>query len=238
LEGIPLAIELAAARVRALSVEEIEAHLSDRFRLLTGGSRAALPRQQTLRALVDWSYDLLSEAERVLLRRLSVCAGGWTLEAAEAIGAGAEGRDEVMELLVRLADKSLISVDEHDGVSRYRFLETIRQYGVEKLGEQQEAVAARDRHGDFYLRVAEAAAQHLERAEQAIWLKHLEADHDNLRAAMRWAIERGDVERSLRFAGGAQPRAGHSGEPGRPRPRGGSARTEGQNGAAAGSGGR
>jgi predicted ATPase len=120
-----------------LSVEEIEAHLSDRFRLLTGGSRAALPRQQTLRALVDWSYDLLSDAERVLLRRLSVCAGGWTLEAAEAIGAGAEGKDEVMDLLVRLVDKSLIAVDEHDGVSRYRFLETIRQYGVEKLGESR-----------------------------------------------------------------------------------------------------
>ena len=134
LDGIPLALELAAARVRALSVEKIAERLGNRFQLLTGGDRTALPRQQTLRASIDWSYDLLSDAERALLRRLAVFAGGFTLDAAEAVGSGGDidGTD-VMDLLSRLVEKSLVEL-EADG-ERYRLLETVRQYAQERLGE-------------------------------------------------------------------------------------------------------
>src|SRR4029077_11837537 len=128
LDGIPLAIELAAARVKALPVEKLNERLDDMFRLLTGGSRTALPRQQTLRALIDWSYDLLSEPERALMRRLSVFAGGWTLEAAEAVG-GEEGLD----LLTALTEKSLVQYEGGAGEVRYRLLETVRQYGRGRL---------------------------------------------------------------------------------------------------------
>src|SRR5207249_2803661 len=150
LDGIPLAIELAAARVRALPVEQIAVRLEDRFRLLTGGSRTALPRQQTLRALIDWSYDLLSASERCLLRRLSVFAEGWTLDAAEAIcpGAGIESW-EVLDLLTWLVEKSLVLHEPGKGEARYRLLETVRQYGWERLGEAGEVEAVRGRHRDF-----------------------------------------------------------------------------------------
>ena len=187
LDGIPLALELAAARVKALSVEQIAARLDDRFRLLTGGHRTALPRHQTLRATVDWSYALLSEPERTLFNRLSVFAGGWTLEAAEAICAG-EGIEagEVFELLAQLVDKSLVLAEERSGEVRYRLLETIRQYGAEKLRQAGEEVVQRERHRDWYLRLAEQAEPKLKGPEQAAWLNRLAIEHDNLRAALEW----------------------------------------------------
>jgi non-specific serine/threonine protein kinase len=147
LDGIPLALELAAARVRALPVEQLAVRLDDRFRLLAGGSRAALPRQQTLRAAVDWSYALLPEAEQVLLRRLAVFAGGWTLEAAEAVCAGdGLAPENVLELLVELVNKSLVLAEEAGGERRFRLLETLRQYAWEKLQAAGEEAAVRGRH--------------------------------------------------------------------------------------------
>jgi predicted ATPase/DNA-binding SARP family transcriptional activator len=153
LDGIPLAIELAAARIRALSPDQIAARLDDRFNLLTGGSRTALPRHQTLRAAMDWSYDLLSESERVLLQRLSVFAGGWTLEAAEAVCA--EENASLLDVLTSLIDKSLVVVEEKDVEMRYRLLEMIRQYTHEKLHESGESQAVRDRHLEYFLSLAE-----------------------------------------------------------------------------------
>jgi predicted ATPase/class 3 adenylate cyclase len=156
LDGIPLALELAAARVRALSVEKIAARLNDRFSLLTRGDTTALPRQQTLRALIDWSFELLTEHERALLQRLAVFAGGWTLEAAEAVGAGGDvSRTDVLGLLANLVDKSLVTL-EAEG-ERYRLLETVRQYAQEKLDESGEADQTRKRHLDF--RAGEFAAR-------------------------------------------------------------------------------
>jgi non-specific serine/threonine protein kinase len=202
LDGIPLAIELAAARVRAFSVEQIRVRLDDRFRLLTGGSRTALLRQQTLRAAVDWSYDLLSEEERVLLNRLSVFAGGWTLEAAETVGAeeAAQGA-AVLDLLPPLVDKSLVLAEEEGGTERFWMLETIRQYAAEKLGESGEAERARDRHLAYYLELAEAADPKLRGPAQLVWLERLEREHDNLRAALAWSLAGGDAEAGLRLAG-------------------------------------
>jgi predicted ATPase/class 3 adenylate cyclase len=279
LDGIPLAIELAAARVRVLPVEQIATRLDDRFRLLTGGSRTALPRQQTLRALIDWSYDLLSAAERTLLTRLSVFAGGWTLEAAEAVCAdddrrppttdhrhgtsggreggrwapadavegrgqvpasrrvlgrvptalprdyghseaarvGAEpttqgdeaarvgptvvGREDVLELLGQLVDKSLVLYEAQGREARYRLLETVRQYGRDRLLEAGEAEAVRGRHGHFFLRLAEAAEPQLRGPEQLVWLDHLEAEHDNLRAALDACQEEDGAALEVRLAG-------------------------------------
>ena len=202
LDGIPLAIELAAARVKALTAPQIADHLNERFRLLTGGSRTALPRHRTLRGLIDWSYELLAAPERALLRRLSVFAGGFTLEAATAVCAGdGVAREEVLDLLGRLVDKSLVMMADEGGEARYRLLETIRQYGREKLEEGAEADLTCDRHRDFYLRLAEAAEPRLHGAEPTVWLERLEVDHDNLRAALRWSLERGDVEISLRLGG-------------------------------------
>jgi predicted ATPase/transcriptional regulator with XRE-family HTH domain len=163
LDGLPLAIELAAARVGSLPVEAIAGRLDDRFRLLTGGPRTALPRQQTLQAALDWSYDLLTEPEQRLLHRLVVFAGGWTLEAAEVMGAG-DGVEswEVLDLLGGLVNKSLVLLDEDadapDRVGRYRLLETVRQYGWERLGTSQEAARVRDRHLAYFLALAEEAA--------------------------------------------------------------------------------
>ncbi len=190
LDGIPLAIELAAARLKVMSAEQIAARLDDRFRLLTGGSRTALPRQQTLRAAIDWSYELLSEKERVLFRRLAVFAGGWTLRAAEEI-VGVEGMDsrEVVDLLLRLVDKSLVIVSEQSGETPYHMLETIRQYAHEKLVESGEWQPMRARHLDFFLKLAEEAEAKLRGAEQVLWLNRLEWEHDNLRAALQWSIE-------------------------------------------------
>ena len=195
LDGIPLAIELAAARVRALSVDQIAARLDDRFRLLTGGSRAALPRQQTLRGAVDWSYDLLSEPERALLRRLAVFAGGFTLDAAERVGDERSGmRGEMsdallLDLLTALVDKSLIQVEESDdGEPRYRLLETFRQYGHEKLIEHSELSSARDRHRDYFLAVTEGEQPNLDGSDQLAALTRLDREHDNLRAALAWCL--------------------------------------------------
>ena len=202
LDGMPLAIELAAARVRSLSVEEINSKLDQRFRLLTGGSRTALPRQQTLRALIDWSYDLLRDAEKRVLQRLSVFAGGWTLEAAERVCAG-EGVDEgdALDLLTSLADKSLVAVDRTDGQSRYRLLETVRQYARESLLESGGGEAVRKRHGDYFLALAEAAETKLVGAEQAEWLRRLEDEHDNLRSALEWSIAEARSQEDLRLCG-------------------------------------
>jgi len=158
LDGIPLAIEMAAARVKVLTVEQIATRLNDRFRLLSAGSRTALPRHQTLRATMDSSHDLLPEKERRVLRRASVFAGGWTLEAAEAICAG-DGVEasEILDPLTRLVDKSLVIAEPHGGETRYRLLETVRQYGRDRLAESGETAGIRTRHRDWYLEFAELA---------------------------------------------------------------------------------
>jgi len=203
LDGIPLALELAAARVKMLPVEQLAKRLDDRFRLLTGGSRTALPRHQTLRAAMDWSYHLLSERERVVLRRLSVFADGWTLEAAEAVCAAGDGEAfDILDLLAQLVFKSLVLMNEQDGRVRYRFLETVRQYALERLVESEDAPAVRTRHLDWYRGLTEEAEAGLVGVRQAAWLDRLEAEHDNLRAALEWSLECGAVEAGLRLAGG------------------------------------
>ena len=185
LDGIPLAIELAAARTRSLSVEEIDSKLDNRFRLLTGGSRAALPRQQTLRALIDWSYDLLNDQEKTLLACLSVFAGGWTPDAAEQVCAGREIEDwEILDLLSGLVDKSLVAHEEQEGHTRYRLLETVRQYAAEKLQTHTEKQQVQQKHQDYYLTLAQEADAQLTGPQQAAWLDQLEKEHDNLRAAL------------------------------------------------------
>jgi predicted ATPase/class 3 adenylate cyclase len=200
LDGIPLAIELAAARVTVLSVEQIADRLDDRFRLLTGGSRTALPRQQTLRAMMDWSYELLNARERTLFRRLSAFAGGFTLEAAEAICADEEIQSaEVLDLLTNLVSKSLVVFEERDEEARYRFLETVRQYARDKLLETGEAAQVRERHRNWFLALAERAESALQGPEQVRWLERLETEHDNLRAALEWSSS--DLEIGLRLAG-------------------------------------
>ena len=205
LDGIPLAIEMAASRVRVLPVEQIASRLDDRFRLLTTGARTALPRHQTLRAAMDWSYDLLSEPERILLRRLSVFAGGWSLEAAETVCSG-EGlaAADVLELLTHLVDKSLVmsAVEgDADAEARYWLLETIRQYGAEKLREGGEEPQLRRQHRDFHLVWAERAALELHDPDQLRWLERHERERDNLRAAMQWSgAVPGGGEARLRFA--------------------------------------
>ena len=202
LDGIPLAIELAAARVRSLSVEEINRRLDHRFRLLTGGSRTALPRQQTLRSLIDWSYDLLQDPEKLLLQRLSVFAGGWTLDAAERICVGGHvGDGAVLDLLSSLIDKSLISIDQSEARSRYRLLETVRQYARERLVENGGAEAIRQRHRDYYLALAEEADKNLLGAEQADWLQRFEEEHDNLRSALEWSHGEARAQEDLRLCG-------------------------------------
>ena len=202
LDGIPLAIELAAARVRSLSVEEINRRLDHRFRLLTGGSRTALPRQQTLRSLIDWSYDLLQDPEKLLLQRLSVFAGGWTLEAAERICAGGDVEDDaVLDLLTSLIDKSLVSVDASDARFRYRLLETVRQYARERLVESGGAEAIRARHRDCFVELAEEADDKLLGAEQADSLRRLEDEHDNLRLALEWSHAEAPAQEDLRLCG-------------------------------------
>ncbi len=199
LDGMPLAIELAAARVRAMTAEQIAARLDDRFHLLTGGSRTALPRHQALRALIDWSWDLLSDAERTLLRRLSMFWGGWTLEMAEAVCGGA-GLD-VLDLLMHLVDKSLVVMEEHGREPRYRLLETIRQYAREKQIEAGETDVARSRHLDYFVNLSETAEPGLRRADQVVWLARLETEHDNLRAALKWSLHSQNTEAGLRLSG-------------------------------------
>jgi predicted ATPase len=213
LDGIPLALELAAARMRSLSIGEINARLHDRFKLLTGGSRVALERQQTLRALVTWSYDLLQEREQTLLDRLSVFSGGFDLRAAEVVcGATPLVLDEVVDLLTSLVEKSLVMVDQGDGASRYGLLETIREFAREHLGkrfdlsgtvrafaherlvDRDDVAATAARHCDFYLGIAKAAKAQLEGPQQAEWTRRLEIELDNLRSAI-----------ALALAGGVEP---------------------------------
>jgi predicted ATPase/class 3 adenylate cyclase len=200
LDGIPLAIELAAARVKVLAVEQIVARLDDRFRLLTGGSRTLLPRQQTLRATLDWSYGLLSDQEQTVLRRLSVFAEGWTLEAAEAVCAG-DGVEasQVLDLLTQLVDKSLVSMEARKE-ARYRLLETVRQYGLEKLRESGTEDNVLRHHRDFFLAFAEDTASHMIGPEAASYLRTLEGEHDNVRAAFTWCLRTGDIEAAARLA--------------------------------------
>src|SRR5262249_35225469 len=214
LDGIPLAIELATARLRALSIEQIAERLDDRFRLLTSGSRGALPRQQTLRGTLDWSYQLLSDPERVLMRRLSVFAGGWSLEAAEGVcasGASVEyevlsvkgdasgpealtpntqhstlplAEGDVLDLLASLVEKSLVICEVGKGGARYGLLETVRQYFGERLREAGDEDATRERHLEYFLALAETAEQQMTGGGQAEWLERLDTELDNLRMAL------------------------------------------------------
>jgi predicted ATPase/DNA-binding CsgD family transcriptional regulator len=192
LDGIPLAIEIAAARAKVLSVEEIADRLSDSFGLLSADGRAARPRQHTLHATMDWSHELLSDEERTLFRRLSVFAGGFSLEAAESVCIREDAeRDEMLGVLSRLVDKSLVVAREEDGETRYRLLETVRQYGREKLAGSGEEAEAGRRHADFFLGFAENAELELDGPDQRRWLTRLETDHDNIRAALSFSLEEG-----------------------------------------------
>jgi non-specific serine/threonine protein kinase len=201
LDGIPLAVELAAVRVKSLAVDQISSRLNDRFRLLTGGSRTALPRQQTLRATMDWSYELLSQQEGKLLQRLSAFAGGWTLDAAEAVcsDSDVETRD-ILDLLTRLIDKSLVMVESQDGEARYHMLETVRQYARDLIVESGREAGVRTRHRDWYLSFAEQADQKRRGTDREGQLDRLEREHDNLRAALEWSRGREESEATLRLA--------------------------------------
>lgn len=204
LDGIPLAIELAAARIKLMSVDEIAVRLDDRFSLLTAGSRTAIPRHQTLRATIDWSYDLLTEPERILLRRLSVFSGGFTLEAAEAVCSRGElKQSNILDLLGRLADKSLVIVETTlvNGGTRYRLLETIRQYTLEKLAGIGEAREIRDQHLDFFVELAEQAESYIFGGESAVWFKRLDQELDNIRAAIEWSTNSGKAVAALQIVG-------------------------------------
>ncbi len=200
LDGIPLALELAAARVAVLPVEQIERLLDQRFRLLTSGSGSDVPRHQTLRAMLDWSYDLLNEKERLLLARFSVFAGGFTLAAAEVVAVGDPiAKDDVVYLLIALVEQSLVVADE-DG-DRYRMLETVREYAREKLNVSGGAESVRNRHRDFFLMLAEEAEPKMMGAEQAAWLQRLENEHENLRAALDWSLMQAESSGGLRLCG-------------------------------------
>jgi predicted ATPase/class 3 adenylate cyclase/DNA-binding CsgD family transcriptional regulator len=201
LDGIPLAIELAAARARVFAPAQIAEGLSERFRLLTGGTRTALARQQTLEASVDWSHDLLTDVERIVFRRLSVFAGSFSFEAAEDVGAGGViERHQVLDLLSLLVDKSLVVVDDDGDRARYRLLETIRYYAAGRLGEAGEEVETRTRHRDHYLAFAEEAEAHLEGRGQVEWMGRVARDYPNLRAALAWSQDRADGEPLVRIA--------------------------------------
>ncbi|MDT5019077.1 MAG: hypothetical protein QOD39_5237 [Mycobacterium sp.] len=200
LDGMPLAIELAAARVRALSVRQISDSLNDRFRLLTGGARNALRRQQTLRASVDWSHALLTEAERTLFRRLGVFMGGFDLDAAQAVTATTDAEQfQILDQLSLLVDKSLVIADDESGAMRYRLLETVRQYALEKLSESSEADDVRDRHRSHYVEAAAALEGNSQRVVE--WA---EDEIDNLRAAHTWSLEKSEFESALRLISSLQ----------------------------------
>ncbi len=203
LDGIPLAIELAAARMQVLSVEQAMARLDDRFRLLTGGSRVALPRQQTLEATLAWSHDLLSEPERVLFRRISVFAGSWTLEAVEGVCAG-EGiaQAQVLDNLEQLVKKSLAVVEVHEPQVRYRLLETMRQYGRDRLEEAGEVAWIHGRHLEYFLTFTRAAESNLLGPAQLVWTQRLWRESANLRAAFDWALENSAETQALELAAG------------------------------------
>ena len=203
LDGIPLAIELAAARLRTMSLDQLAHRLDDRFRLLTSGSRTALPRHRTLRAVVNWSWELLTDAERMVLRRLAVFSGGASLDAAEQVcGGDSVEREEVLELLTALAEKSLL-LTEADSAPRYRMLGTIKEYARDRLAEAGEADLARHAHLAYFTGLAETAEPHLRRAEQLEWLATLEAEHDNIGSAMRGALAAGEAHGAMRLAAAA-----------------------------------
>ncbi len=203
LDGMPLAIELAAARLRTLPIDLLANRLDDRFRLLTSGSRTALPRHKTLRAAIDWSWELLSHAERVVLRRLSVFSDGASLEAAEQVCAGdAVEPEQVIELLTALTEKSLL-VAEGDSAPRYRMIGTIKEYARHRLAEAGETNQARQAHLAYFTELVETADPHLRRADQLHWLATLETEHDNIGAAMRGALAAGQAQAAMRLAAGA-----------------------------------
>jgi tetratricopeptide (TPR) repeat protein len=203
LDGIPLALELAAARLSSMSIQQVSQRLDQRFRLLTGGSRNAMPRQQTLQAAVDWSFGLLTQPEREVLRRLSVFAGGFELEAAEVIcAAGPVDAFDVMDLVGSLVSKSLVVADRTPGSVRYRMLETIRQYAAQELlrsGGEDEVMAARSRHAGYFLHLAEEAAPALAGPGQGTWLRRLDLEWENLRAAAAHLAAEGRTDDVLRL---------------------------------------
>jgi len=201
LDGIPLAIELAAARTKSLAPGEIAERLDRRFALLSGSRRRGVSRHETLRAAVDWSYDLLEEPERELLARVAVFSGGFTLQAAERVAAG-PGENETLDLLGRLVDKSLLTVEETHGSTRYRLLETIRQYALERLDAADETASARDRHLAYFVEFAEAAGRGLRTADEGLWDRRATLEAENLRSAVGWAIETQAVSNALRLRGG------------------------------------
>jgi predicted ATPase/DNA-binding SARP family transcriptional activator len=203
LDGMPLAIELAAARLRTMSLDQLANRLDNRFRLLTSGSRTALPRHRTLRAVIDWSWELLTEAERMVLRRLSVFSGGASLEAAERVCAGdVVEPEQVLEVLTSLTEKSLLLTNAA-GAPRYRMLGTIREYAAGRLAEAGEADLGRRAHLAYFTELCETADPHLRRAEQLEWLATLEAEHDNIAAAMHGALAAGAAHAAMRLAAGA-----------------------------------
>lgn len=210
LDGLPLAIELAAARVRLLPPEQLASRLDDVFGLLTTSSQVALPRHRTLRTLIDWSYDLLSPVERLLFERLAVFAGGFTLDAAESV-VGCDGLEagEVLDLLAALVDRSLVTMREWHGEARYVLLETVRQYALERLSRSSGEGDARDeverlhqRHARHFVDFAEHAAVQLHRPAQLEWLERMEAEHDNLRTALAWSVAAGEADLALRLCVG------------------------------------
>jgi predicted ATPase/DNA-binding XRE family transcriptional regulator len=202
LDGIPLALELAAALLRGLSVDDLATRLDQRFQLLTGGNRAALPRQQTLRATIDWSYGLLTEAERALFARLAVFAGSWDLEAAEAVCAGdGVDREEVVQLLLHLVDKSLVAAEEQVVGKRYRLLDTLRQYARETLLARGESEHVHGRHANYYATLADTAEPELDQPRQAAWIDRLALEQSEFRAAVEWLVARGAVQQALQLAG-------------------------------------
>lgn len=205
LDGMPLALELAAARVRALSLSEILDSLHDRFRLLTGGARTAVRRQQTLRASVDWSHALLTESERIMFRRLAVFPSGFDLHAAQAVaGEGELQPHQILDLLTLLVDKSLVVAENASGRTRYRLTETVRQYALEKLGEAGEADKVRDRHRDHYTAMVAVLDDPFTKQSLRV-LEQAETEFDNLRAAFGWSRERNAIEEALRIASSLQP---------------------------------
>ena len=201
LDGIPLAIELAAARTEVLSFSQMARMLDDQFRLLTGGGRASLERQQTMKAAVEWSYNLLTDDERTLLRRLSVFAGGFDLEAAEAVcGFDPLAPTQVLDLVAALVRKSLVTTSRKASAVRYRLLEVIRQFAREKLAETGEGTDVRTRHRDWFRDLAEQAEGPLQGPEQAQWGERLEGELDNLRSALEWSAASGHFDQVLRLA--------------------------------------
>jgi predicted ATPase/class 3 adenylate cyclase len=212
LDGIALAVELAAARVRAVDVDELFARLDERFRILTGGSRTALPRQQTMRALIDWSYDLLLPSEQALLRRVAVFSGGWTLDGATAVCADDELQSwDILDLLTSLVDKSLVTAELNDALIsgaklRYRLLESTRQYAAEKLNASGERDRMRRGHAEHFARVAEAVEQSWSVTPTRTWQPPLEAEVDNFRSALDWAVaEKQDAELGAALASALWP---------------------------------